>query len=963
MRLISLAFLAACTGAPDAGPNAATDGLTFEDAGGSMTTRFTPAAVEVRGANDAWTLDLRVTGFGRENDLKQLGSLTPSVRSVGKVSYPHVGFDAWYENRPDGLKQGFDVAERPVGDGPMMVQMELDTAMLPVLRGDGQVRFYDDSGRPQLAYDELVVFDAQGAEVRSWMELDCGTSCVLSLVVDDTDAVYPIVIDPRLWTFEQKIRHATLGADDAGGTSVAIVGDAAFVGAALDDHSGFTDVGSVRAFTRSGSTWTETQLIVAGAAFTGNNRGFGSAVAFDGTTLVVGAPAIVNSIRGRAYVFNLSGGSWVETTQLTGADGANGDRFGAAVDVDGSRLIVGAAVNGASAHTHGALGSSGGAYVFRLSAGTWVQEQEIVPTGGAGAALAAGDRLGASVAIDGGRIAIGAPQEDGPPTVTDSGSVYLFSLSGTTWVDQVRLRAADATANDRFGASVDLDGTTLVTGAVFADPGAVNNAGAAYVFEEVAGLWSEEQKLTHTAPTADDQFGRAVALEGDTIVVGSDQFDAQTPIELIDRGNVWVYLETAGTWNLEDELIGTDSTAGDRFGRSVAYSIDTAIVGAPGDDTPSDAGSSYVFLAVETDADGDSFEGPLGAACQALEDLGCDQTCQALNEPLCDCDDTDAAINPDAAEVEDNDVDENCDNYDAFCSTIFAGGCEGRVAITEVLFNPAHGVDENFGEWIEIVNTSTHRLDLRGSVLLAEFGPSSTSYTIDQFIVLEPGEAALIGGHSNSLLNGGIAVNDSWEGTGFSMFNSAGANIIIQRPTLADIDTVEYTLDFTTGTALPDGASISLDPSFYPLSNTRNLNDNGFRWCDGRIDYGTGQFGTPGVVNQSCEYSFPFRFTYTAPITFGPSSVRTVSFWFDDVLNERFFTTSNSGVGAFTRTTSQALGGQQVQFQYEYTDLSLGPIYTGVQTFNNDCVPSGVISGTVSPGGTVTGTFDVTNCP
>jgi len=179
---------------------------------------------------------------------------------------------------------------------------------------------------------------------------------------------------------------------------------------------------------------------------------------------------------------------------------------------------------------------------------------------------------------------------------------FLLVLVLATWLSSTRVFAqceearivpADVAAEDRFGRTVDLEGDLLVAGSIFDDDGG-DRAGSAYVFVRGAGgEWSEEAKLLAPDPEVDHQFGTAVALSGDTVIVGAPNDDTQA-----DRaGAAYVFRRTEpGTWSLEQKITAPDGAALEFLGRSVGIDGDLAVVGAPEDDDGAvDAGSAYLF--------------------------------------------------------------------------------------------------------------------------------------------------------------------------------------------------------------------------------------------------------------------------------------------------------------------------------------------------------------------------------
>src|SRR5437868_5936913 len=106
--------------------------------------------------------------------------------------------------------------------------------------------------------------------------------------------------------------------------------------------------------------------------------------------------------------------------------------------------------------------------------------------------------------------------------MTDAGSAYVFTRSGTAWSQQARLTATPVgAASDLFGVSVGVDGNTAVVGANGADPAAGANAGAVYVFSRAGTIWSQAAVLTAADGAASDGFGVSVAVSGDGVLVGA----------------------------------------------------------------------------------------------------------------------------------------------------------------------------------------------------------------------------------------------------------------------------------------------------------------------------------------------------------------------------------------------------------------------------------------------------------
>ncbi|HPW75039.1 MAG TPA: hypothetical protein PLJ32_03600, partial [Kiritimatiellia bacterium] len=180
----------------------------------------------------------------------------------------------------------------------------------------------------------------------------------------------------------------------------------------------------------------------------------------------------------------------------------------------------------------------------------------------------------------------------------NSGSAYVFTRDGTNWIQQAKLTASDGANYSYFGSAVALSDDTALVGAYMA----VNAAGSAYVFTRDGTNWPQQAKLTAADGAAYDYFGRSVALSGGTALVGADGDDDKG----YDSGSAYVFTRDGTTWTQRAKLIADDGAKNDCFGWSVALSDDTALVGAYQDDgldalggAAADQGSAYVFTLVD----------------------------------------------------------------------------------------------------------------------------------------------------------------------------------------------------------------------------------------------------------------------------------------------------------------------------------------------------------------------------
>ena len=394
-----------------------------------------------------------------------------------------------------------------------------------------------------------------------------------------------------------QLATANPAVNDALGVSVAIDGDVMVVGAPFDDVSG-VDSGAASVFVRELGLWSRVAELSAGDGVGGDE--FGESVAVDGDVIVVGArnddDGGVDS--GSAYVFVKPVSGWATATsnlKLTALDAAAYDGFGGSVAIEGDTVVVGASGDDDNGS------NSGSVYVFTEPAAGWASATSNVKlTASDGAA---DDGFGGSVAIEGDTVVVGASGDD--DNGSNSGSVYVFTEPAAGgWVSaagNVKLTASDGAAGDGFGASVAIDGGTVAVGAASDDDDDNGtDSGSVYLFSEPSGAWrtvNDHLKLTAADAAADDGFGASVAIDGDTVVVsatGDDDNGAES-------GSVYVYKKPAEGWNTatsDTKLTASDGAAGDSFGASVAIDGDTVAVGAPGnDDTATGSGSAYVYRA------------------------------------------------------------------------------------------------------------------------------------------------------------------------------------------------------------------------------------------------------------------------------------------------------------------------------------------------------------------------------
>lgn len=312
------------------------------------------------------------------------------------------------------------------------------------------------------------------------------------------------------------------------------------------------------------------------------------------------------------------GSGITQAAYLKASNTGTSDAFGDAVAISGDTIVIGApgeASGRPGDQSDNSTSGSGAVYVYVRDAGGWRQQAYLKANRPASQAY-----FGGSVAISGDTIAIGASAEQGSVEgLYESGAVYIFVRQGETWTQQAYLRSANIGGGDQFGNAVALSGNTLVAGAHFEDSnatgvngnGADNSAsasGAAYIFVREGTAWRQEAylKASNTYPSngpeSGTQFGSAVAISGDTVVIGAEREASgasgvngeQNDRSKEHSGAAYVFERWQGNWSQQAYLKGIPSETYAGFGGAVAISGDIIAIGAQ-DHGTSSQGAAYVF--------------------------------------------------------------------------------------------------------------------------------------------------------------------------------------------------------------------------------------------------------------------------------------------------------------------------------------------------------------------------------
>ncbi len=465
-------------------------GYRAASASNTLKAEFSNTGMRLSIADSQWNFSLRGLGYG---DILQAVSAVAPNADGNRLAYARDTFTEWYVNGPGGLEQGWTLNARPaaIHSEQRAVQSKNDEMLTLALAVNGQVRLNADGrslallnadGSTVLNYTGLSAYDATGKALRAWLELRAGGEVnEVAIHVDDTDAQYPLTIDPWLQQAELTVSGGT--ADDDLGTAVAISGDGSTIVAGAPGVS--TGKGAAYVFVKSESwatTNTPTAILTNSGGANGDALGTAVTVNSDGSVIVAGAYG-VSATKGAAYVFVRPGEGWATTGTptaiLTNFGGVNDDHLGDAVSIsdDGSTIVAGAPK--VSTYT-------GAAYVFVKPGGGWATTNTPTATltNSSGANY---DQMGNTVAIsgDGSTIAVGA---FAAPGASGKGVVYVFVKSGswtTTGTPSATLTNSVGANNDQLGYAVAInsDGSTIVAGA----PGVASNSGATFVFVKPGG--------------------------------------------------------------------------------------------------------------------------------------------------------------------------------------------------------------------------------------------------------------------------------------------------------------------------------------------------------------------------------------------------------------------------------------------------------------------------------------------
>ncbi len=448
-------------------------------------------------------------------------------------------------------------------------------------------------------------------------------------------AAYVFVQVNNVWTQEAALTSDLDLSSAQFGFSVDIESDQIIVGEPFREQNGALNVGNAMIYERTGSAWNlQHRLIGSGAAecqigfsvslitnfalagapgcatatvliakktglswqneavltstLVQSDARFGEALVIDGNTIAVGAPKQnVNGVvdEGAVVIYQNQLGVLTEQQILSGSNHIANNRFGAALDLQATRLLVGAP----DANFFEGIG-----FVFDQVSNSFNETSSLNFSDGGFA-----DQVGIEVALVDQDAFLGSDLDDVNPNRAQ-GSVKHFRLNNLAWSLIGQINRADGAANEQFGFSLDLDQDYAIVGSAFddwklndADLDDADDRGSASIFRRDSNGWIRETILRANDGLPEDRFGISVAIDGNRAAVGAhfDIIDGQ-----FNRGSVYLFERTGTTWVQTNKLFLPVGNANDFFGFQVALKGDLLVVSAPGLDTVGvDAGAAFVF--------------------------------------------------------------------------------------------------------------------------------------------------------------------------------------------------------------------------------------------------------------------------------------------------------------------------------------------------------------------------------
>jgi hypothetical protein len=385
-------------------------------------------------------------------------------------------------------------------------------------------------------------------------------------------AVYIFTQSGSSWSLQQELTASdeSTGFQQHFGAAVALSGDTVVIGAPERAVGGTNDEGEVYVFTRTAGVWSEKQQIFSPDPTTNSGDSFGNALAFDGTSLLIGAPFHSNGgnsgvySAGAAYIYTFVSGSWTEQQELAAVSPAELYEFGYSVALSGDIALV------------GRVPSVGAVQTFQRSGSTWSAQTLLAPSD-----AGSNDDFGAKIAVNGTTAMVGSPGH----TVGGNdgqGAVYVYTQSGSDWTQQVELSSSDGAASDAFGSAVAYDGTSLAVGAPSHKVGSNANQGAGYIFTGSGATWTQTAELVASDGTSNQFLGTSISVSGGLVEMNDYVFAESASLSISATHSNPIFQSGPGVLTLTVTNTGGLATEGTAMVTDTvdsAFTIDSASSG------------------------------------------------------------------------------------------------------------------------------------------------------------------------------------------------------------------------------------------------------------------------------------------------------------------------------------------------------------------------------------------------
>lgn len=354
---------------------------------------------------------------------------------------------------------------------------------------------------------------------------------------------------------QSKLSQTSDESFDNFGSTVSISGDYILAGAPGQENN----KGKACIYKRVGKNWNFHICLAAITEEGANITQFGRSVSLSQDYAVVGASQQSTGKIGVAYIFERESGTWQQTKELKDPDSEVNGNFGSAVSVSDNIIAIGAHSQAAS--------KAGKVHIYKRSDANWIPNTTITSD-----SLTRSRRFGSSVMLSGDYMIIG-DYENGPQ---HEGSAYVYKHNDDIWTRQDTLKGGTITRNGDYGIAVAISDSYAIVGAMSENHPTLKNKkkiGAAYVYRREGEHWHHQAKLTPSNPSSNDNFGSAVSISGNYLMVGTEKYNTS-------QGATHLYKNTQGIWEESFIFEASDGEKQDQFGHATSISEDYLAIGA-----------------------------------------------------------------------------------------------------------------------------------------------------------------------------------------------------------------------------------------------------------------------------------------------------------------------------------------------------------------------------------------------